>query len=306
MGRWQEVAELAGRQHGVVSRNQLIAIGVSEATSSRLLARGWVRLHPGVYRAPATAATFAQRVQAAQLALGAPSVATAATAAHLYRLRPPPETLTLLVDEDERAKPPAGVRLRRTRTLVPSDITDVSGLQVATACRMILDFAAFAPPPEVRALIIDARQRRLVELEMIERRLGSLGPVPGRGVARRLVWELSPVRCDSVLEDLTRRQLRDAGVPPPHPEPVPVHTGGRTFHVDIGWPEAKVGIEVDGFAYHSSRSDLERDHRRANALALAGWIILRVGWERLERDPAAFTDEVGRLLVKVWSDRAHM
>lgn len=306
MGRWQDVAELAGRQHGVISRNQLLALGVSDATTSRLLARGWVRLHPGVYRAPASTPTFHQRVQAAQLALGAPSVATGATAAHLYGLRPPPETLTLLVDEAERAKPPAAVRLRRTRTLIPSDIAEVAGLQVATACRMIIDFAAVAPPPQVRALIIDARQRRLVELDQIERRLSSMGPVPGRGVARRLVWELSPVRCDSVLEDLTRRQLRDAGLPPPDPAPVPVHAGGRMIHVDIGWPEAKVGIEVDGFAYHASRRDLDRDHRRANALALAGWIILRVGWDRLERDPAAFTDEVGRLLAKVWSDRAHM
>lgn len=47
------------------------------------------------------------------------------------------------------------------------------------------------------------------------------------------------------------------------------------FRVDIAVPEAKVAIESDGFAHHSSAADLERDHARQNGLVAAGWTPLR-------------------------------
>lgn len=259
-------------------------------------------MHPGVYRLPGHQTDFRQKVLAAQLALPIPSVATAATAAHLYGLRPVPKAIDLLVGEHDRHRAPDGVRLSRTRTLIPRDVAVVDGIRTATTPRMILDFARTALPPEVRALIIDCRQRRLLELPDLARRIGEVGTVRGKGDVRRLVTELDETQCDSILEDMARRVIAAAKLPPPAPAPVPVRTPKRLLHVDIGWPERKVGLEVDGRAYHSSREDLERDHRRGNALALAGWVILHVGWARVERDRESFVQELTALLTMDRSD----
>ena len=276
----------------------MIQLGFGDASLNRLVrTRGWERVHPGVYRLPGQPQDFRQAVVAAQLALPVPSVATAATAAHLYGLRSQPKSIDLLVGEHDRLKPPNGARLTRTRTLVRQDVTVIDGIRLATTPRMVIDFARTALPPEVRALIIDCRQRRLLSLPDLGARVETMRTVRGKGVVKQLVWELDESRCDSVLELMARRLLAAARLPAPEPAPVAVRTSHRVLHVDIGWPDHRVGLEVDGHAFHSSRSDLERDHRRANALALAGWTVLRVGWGRLETDGNGLVEELRQLLA---------
>jgi hypothetical protein len=297
MNPYEAVADLARRQHGVVSRVQLIQAGLSTSTIARLASdRGWDQVHRGVLRAPGTPLTFAQKVVAAQLAIPLPSVATSTTAAHLYGVRRPPEVIDLLVDEEARVAPPRGARLLRTRTLVDADISMCEGIRVATGVRLAIDYARLALLPDVRALLIDLRQRRLLTLPQLEKRLAEIGPVQGRGKCRRLVWELDECRCDSVLELEARQLIARSDLPPPAPAPLPVRAGNRTLHIDIAWPEARVGLEVDGLAHHSSREQLERDHRRTNLLAVARWTLLRVGWDRVERDPEPFLAEIRALL----------
>lgn len=306
MSKWIRAAELAAKQHGVVARRQLTALGIGDTTLSRFAKdRGWTRVHPGVYRLPGHVASFAQTVIAAQLALPIPAVASSTTAARLYGLNSPhgkAEPIHLLVDEHDRLVAPRGVRLTRTRTLRPGDVTELEGVRLATSARMVIDYASTALSPDVRAMIIDACQRRLLQLPTLAARVEDIGPVRGRGMVRQLVWELDEVRRDSVLEGMARQLIEAAGLPPPEPRPVAVNVGRRVVHVDIGWEDRQVGVEVDGFAFHASRAQLERDHRRSNALALAGWTILRVGWGRIERDPEGFIGELGTALSVRWSD----
>ena len=305
--RWRQLADLAAGQHGVVTLAQLLELGFSRTTVSRLAAeRGWGRPHPGVYLLPGSARTFAQRVVAAQRALPVSSVVTGAAAAHLYGLRPPPGVIHLLIGEHDRPIAPEGTHLTRTRTLLRSEITVLDGITLATGARMVIDYAAHHQPSEVRSLLIDARQRRLVDLERLEQRLQGIGPVRGRGMVKRLVREQRTVRADSVFEDSLRGLIYRSGLPSPAPGPWPAQCGHRVLHIDIAWPELMVGVEAEGFAFHQTRTELERDHRRLNDLALAGWTILRVGWQRIETDPEGFIDELGRLISRKLEDLAHI
>ena len=70
------------------------------------------------------------------------------------------------------------------------------------------------------------------------------------------------------------------GLPPPELQ-LRVHDerGGLVARVDFAWPQARLVVEVDGFAYHSSREDVRKDHARAVRLTLLGWRVLRFGWE---------------------------
>ena len=57
--------------------------------------------------------------------------------------------------------------------------------------------------------------------------------------------------------------------------------------VDLVWREATLGVEIDGYAFHSSRSSFERDRRRDAALAGGGWRVVRVTWRQLTEEPEA-------------------
>jgi predicted transcriptional regulator of viral defense system len=65
------VAEMAGRQHGVVARGQLLAAGVSSAAVARMTASGWlIPIHAGVYRIAGSSVTREAGWTAAVLAGG--------------------------------------------------------------------------------------------------------------------------------------------------------------------------------------------------------------------------------------------
>lgn len=300
MSAWHDLTDLAQSQHGVISREQAESVGIDPSTLHRqVTARGWRREFPGVFALPAVPRTFAQRAQATVLAAGPEAVVCRRSAAHLLGLLPAPELVEIFVPLHCQARHLPGVRCCRTGTLLPSDLTKLGTIPATTGPRTLIDLAAVVDSVQLRKTLIDARQRRLVTLDRLSRQLEQLGPLRGIGVLRHLVWELADERCDSILEQRVRSLLRTGGLPRPHPEPLAIPMPGRVLHIDIAWPERKVGVEVDGQAFHSSRADLERDHRRLNLLTLHGWKILRVGWGRVEEDPEAFLGEVRLLVGKV-------
>jgi hypothetical protein len=299
MTRWHQLADIAGAQHGVVARRQAEALGIPASTlSDQFVVYGWRRVHPGVFALPGAPATFRLRVSAALLAAGSAAIACRRTAAHLLGCWPQPDIVELFVPLQQRARSLNGVRCARTGSLRPSDRSEIAGLRITTAPRTLIDLAAVLEPPALRAVLIDSRQRRLLTYERVLAALDGLGPLRGKGVVRRLLWELDAERCDSVLEAIVRALLRRAGIPDPNAGPFAVRAGARTLHLDIAWPEQRVGIEVDGFAYHSSRAQFDRDGRRQNLMVLAGWRVLRVSWDRVEQDPEGFVREVRQLLAE--------
>ena len=54
-------------------------------------------------------------------------------------------------------------------------------------------------------------------------------------------------------------------------------------------------VEVDSFAYHSSRTAFERDRRKDAALQAAGLRVVRVSWRQLVDEP----ETVAALLVRL-------
>jgi very-short-patch-repair endonuclease len=69
----------------------------------------------------------------------------------------------------------------------------------------------------------------------------------------------------------------------PRPE---VNTRIEGEEVDFAWRDAKLIVEVDGYAYHRSPTAFESDRERDVKLVLAGWRVLRFTWTQLTRRPA--------------------
>jgi very-short-patch-repair endonuclease len=63
------------------------------------------------------------------------------------------------------------------------------------------------------------------------------------------------------------------------------------------WPSRHLIVEVDGFAFHSSRSSFERDRRRDAHLIAHGYRVIRVTWRQLTREPDAVVALLARALA---------
>ena len=83
--------------------------------------------------------------------------------------------------------------------------------------------------------------------------------------------------------DTARRMLallRKAHLPSPE-----VNTQYGPYELDFFWREAGVVVETDGYEFHSSRRDLERDHQRDLYLQARGLIVVRFSWRQLRDEP---------------------
>jgi very-short-patch-repair endonuclease len=95
-------------------------------------------------------------------------------------------------------------------------------------------------------------------------------------------------RAHSNLERLGISLLRDAGIDGFVVNLTLTLSNGRTAELDVAFEEHKVGLEFDGFPYHSSTQAQEADALRQNDLVRDGWTILRFPPGELNDYPGRF------------------
>lgn len=301
MDEWAAVTRLAIQQHGLVRRDQVEALGVASATLNRRAVReGWDRPHRGVLALPGSVDGPERRILAAVLAVRHEAWATRWAAAFLWgltdRLRSP---ITVVVPHDHRAAPLDRIKVVRSRTLDEVDKTVVAGIPCVTVPRMLADLAAVTDLSTLRGLAIDARQRSLLDPAVLWELWERTRPAPGHRRLLSLAEQLAGGEelVDSTLEWRTRGAIRREGLPAPHPEPYPVEVDGRVVaRIDIAWPQYRVGVECEGYRYHSQRRQLDRDSARQNLLLSLDWRLLLVTWAQLQQSPGEVVAQIRRLL----------
>jgi predicted transcriptional regulator of viral defense system len=153
------IADLATRQHGVVSRAQLVAIGVSAQAIGRGMRSGRLhRLHAGVYAVGHRRLTQHGRWAAAVLAGGDGAVLSHRSAAALWQIRPATTRPEVTLPRMRRGT--AGILYHRS--VIPADEVAVNeGIPVTTVARTLLDLAAVTDRRQVRKAINEAEYRQL-------------------------------------------------------------------------------------------------------------------------------------------------
>lgn len=68
------------------------------------------------------------------------------------------------------------------------------------------------------------------------------------------------------------------------------------FVVDFAFPDSKLVIEIDGFAFHSGVDDFVKDRNRQNYLVLHRWKVLRFTWWDLIERPERVIAEIRRAI----------
>src|SRR3954469_24186100 len=142
------IAALADRQHGVVARRQLVALGLSARAIEHRLERGRLHLlHRGVYAVGHRVLSQRGWWMAAVLAAGPGAVLSHRSAAALWGIRPTARA-RIEVTTPKRLHSRPGLHAH-CAVLPPDEMTTYQGIPVTTAPRTLLDLAAVIPSNEL-------------------------------------------------------------------------------------------------------------------------------------------------------------
>jgi very-short-patch-repair endonuclease len=271
-------------QDGVITLAQARASGLSQDAVNRRVRSGrWLRCAPGVFFADDRPFTDAARLRAAVWSYGPTSAASGLAAAWWHGMsRFAPEVVDVTVPRVSNHRRRSGVRTRR-RDLAPGDVVIRKGLRV-TALPLTVVEAATRPGGGMK--LMDAALQRDLELSQLwHAHLRNKGR-HGSPAARRLLRAASDgarSEAERLLVSLLRRN-RITGWKADYPV--------SGYQVDIAFPELKVAIETDGWAFHSDPEAFVKDRKRQNAIALLGWQILRFTWFDLTEHPQRVIAEI--------------
>jgi predicted transcriptional regulator of viral defense system len=286
------IGDRAEKQHGVVSREQLRGLGVSERSIDGRVARGQLRrLHRGVYAVGHRALKREGRLLAAVLACGTGAALSHRSAGHIWGLVPSPPSLPEVTRPGSHRKRDEIVI---HRSVLPEDeVVEVDGIPVTSPFRTVFDLAATLPTMrQLERAMNEAEVRQLrdrVSLPMLLERY------PRRRGSRRVRALLASREPGGItrndFEELFVAFLDEYRLPRPRLNPT-LTLRGRFFEPDCMWPQQRLLVELDGRAVHGTDRAFEDDRQRDRILLAEGWRWARVTWRQLRDEPAAIADDL--------------
>ena len=272
---------LAARQHGVVSRNQLLALGFSAKAIEHRIAKGRLhRVRRGVYAAGRPQLTVHGRWMAAVLACGPGSVLSHETAAALWEIR---HLTPARVDVSVPAtvvRRPRGIAVHRRPGLGPGDTSCRYGIPVTTPVLTLVDLATRLDAQELEAAVNEADKQNLIDPERLRAALDASPRRTGIRALRAVLDRRTFTLTDSKLERRFLRLARAAGLPLP--------LTGQLLNgvkVDFHWPAIGLVVETDGLRYHRTPGQQAHDRRRDQAHTAAGLTQLRFTHGQIASEP---------------------
>lgn len=293
IARGHEIADLAARQRGVVTRAQLLRLGLTRDEIDNWLRSARLHsLYRGVYLLGHPRPIDGTCELGAVLACGPGAVVSHRTAAWLWRLLPRVEDVVDITLAGRHCGVKPGIRLHRLVALDRRDVRKLGGIPVTSPARTIIDVAAVVTPRELERAVAEAQARRLTRESELLSLLAQFTGRPGTAALRSLVADAAPSLTRSQAEDRLLALVRTAQLPPPE---VNVRVGH--YEVDFLWREQRLVVEVDGFRYHSSRGAFERDRLRDAALGGMGFRVIRITWRQIVRGPEAVVARIATALA---------
>ena len=276
------IAVIAERQGGIVHHSQLRELGLSTAGIGRRVQAG--RLHAkyrGVFAVGHRKIGTDGLWWAAVLACRPDGVLSHAGAGAAWDLRrSAARSVDITVGLSGRSQRP-GIRLHRTRSLPPDEITQLGGLPVTTPARTLLDLAASGlRGRKLEAALDRAELLRLLDFAELGRLLARYPKRPGSPALDAVLsrYVAGTVDTRSVLEELVLELCDAHGLTRPQVNCV-IEGKVRDFY----WPHARLVVEADSYTWHRSPSALNDDRERDVTLVLAGYRTLRFTWEQVTR-----------------------
>lgn len=289
-------AQFAARQHGIVSRRQLLATGLSPQQIKGLVQRGHLHpLHRGVYAVGHPRISQEARWLAAVLACGPGAVLSHGPAGQLLWILSRRQRFALHVSVGGRAsRSRTGIVIHRPRSLGARDITVRQGIPTTTATRTVWDLATTFTPTATRRAFEQAEKLDLLDRDRLASLLAAQPSHRGAATLHVLLGEaaLPLAETRSRLEEIVFETCRD------HSLPLPATNVPLLGHeIDFLWADARLVVEADG-SDHLARAQRDKDNARDIELARAGYLVRRYSWTAL-----ADGDAVAAEIVAILEER---
>lgn len=287
----RQLAALAQRQRGYVTRKQLLALGQKGHVIDYRIAIGrLIPVHAGVYAVGHVPTLPQNRAFGALLACGSGAVLSHATAGAvwgIYRRWEVPFEVTV---PGSRCRP--GIRVHRAK-LTRRDMTRQLGLPVTSPARTLLDMASHLSEKALRRAVNDLR-RPYLRLDDLAELLDRCPRHAGAGKLQPFVRApRGPTR--SEFEDAFQAFRERYGLPE-----ALINITVAGFEVDVYFPVQRVVVELDGWEFHKDREKFMSDRDQDATLLALGIVTLRITWDRL----VAKSAREARRLIRILEQRA--
>lgn len=280
---------LASRQHGVFSRRQLIAHGITRGQIARWIRNGRViQVFGTVYALGRPAVHPESLMMAAALAGGRDAAITGRAGAAAWGFGEPPAELEVIrpfgasrvisgIPPHERLR----ARVHRG-LLLPPERCRIGPLPVASPDQVLARLAAQVSDPELRRYFLEAGRTDHLTLECLDRLGNPNRRFKGRARLLRMarIWDPTKGKIRSMLEGEFRLMCGEQGVPLPETNQLV-----GPYEVDCLWRDARVIVELDGRRFHGDAFAHAEDAAKTRALRAMGYVVLRFTWEEVTGQP---------------------
>lgn len=292
-----EIAALAERQHGLVTREQLLALGLRRKAIDYRVSCG--RLHVvqrGVYAVGHRLLSREGRWMAAVLAAGPGAVLSHTSAAALWRIRSSSgRRVDVTVPRVLRSR--SAVRFHHA-SLPDDEVSRVRGMAVTTPPRTLLDLAGVVSRHELERAFREAAYLRLTDPRSVADLVARRPDGRGRAATRAILADrrIGATVTRSELEERFLSLVDTFDLPRPHVNALLDLPGAQRIEVDCLWRHQSLVVELDGHASHATSRGFERDRARDRALQAIGWRVIRITWRQLHEDSGAVVRDLRALL----------
>lgn len=284
------LAELAARQGGAVSREQLLGLGLGRGAIQYRLVNGTLHLvHRHVYAVGHPSLTPRGRLHAALLAVPG-SVLSHRTAGALWDLTKTTRSRIDVTTSHRGRRSTTAIEVHTVRGLDERDVTSHDGLATTTVARTLLDLAAILNRRRLDRALEQALLTQQFDRHQIDSLLRRASGHHGRGNLTRALEATG----DSV--PTTRSGLERAFLRFCHTHHLPLPQTNAVVHgyeVDAHWPGTDLVVELDGTAVHSTPQAFQRDRERDRRLAVEGYRVVRLTSRQLDAAAAHDLRQLG-------------
>ncbi|MEI8410291.1 MULTISPECIES: hypothetical protein [unclassified Kribbella] len=294
MRRRRLARDLGARQGGVVSRSQLVALGITRwQVVAELKAGRWVAHQRQTVATHTGQLTETATWWSAIFEVGPGAALDGSTALRAAGLRAFEDVLHVSTPKSSRPRRPRDVMVHETRRRQPGDLIEVGVPRVRPPIAAVRA-ALWARSDRQAALVLAMSvQQRITTPEALGEAFSAVRRHRRRKLISRILADLSN-GAQSIGELEFARLCRKFGLPEPDRQ-VRRRGPDGAFHVDSGWSAYNVVVEIEGL-HHLEAAQALADASRQNELTIGNDRVLRIPVIGLRISPDHYLTQVAQLL----------